>query len=293
MAASSIYGALILLGTKFWYVWLLGMVLFGILAWYLFMFWTDMKRFAPQSTVEVSCSKPLKKKPMMRIVDGSGTETILKCLPAKNKAVVDHQYTFISPNILSNAFMGRTENGTPIANYVMPYLLPFEYRTAAALIQLVEHVRTNYDNIAWLTDDPELVSLIFTPDEELHDHCIQSVADHIQYGDLELQIEKDELIDDKIKSHIEDLYLTIQAIRAEMPDIKLKSAAISLNRAADICSVGVTNMKAQEVLMEERRIAALEAGGNDFFSRNLPYLTVLGITAGVVLIFMVVATKVM
>lgn len=280
MAETSIYVAL---GQSFWYVWL-GLFLVCIpIILYLFDFWTGMKKYAEESVTEMECSRPLKKKVVGRLIDGAGHEVSFKCIASEeNPALLDTDTLLISPNKVSAKKFTRKKTGAPVLNYAMPCILPMTYHEAAAITQLIKHVRENHKELDWIMNDPELIARIFTPDVYLKEDCIRTVKDN----SLELADNKKDIEEKATK-----MYNSIKRIREEMKITRLQAAPVSLAEASELCNVGITNSEVQEILTDQRRLDMLSIV-DDFFGRYKSHLVVLAVCVTVMVVAFLVVTQV-
>ena len=281
---------LIMFGMMYWYVWLALFVMALIPLMYFFDFWTSMKKYAEESVTEMLCSRPRVKKVLGRLIDGAGHEVSFPCSHSEgNPSLVDHENTMVSPNLISSAKMGRKPVGTPILNYVMPYILPVTFREAAALMQLKNYIRENHHEIDWMHDDVELMARVFATDNYLMEDCLTSANDNVRFEDINNLEEMDRK--EFLANKAQELYSTIKLIREEMKITRLQAAPINLDEAAQWCNVGITNREIQEILTDQRRLDQMSVV-NDFFGKYADKLMVMALSLAAVLITFLVLTQV-
>lgn len=154
-------------------IWLLGILFLMVLATTIafVLFYTDMKRYAPEAMKFKSARK--KHLPILMVHDASGKcELILGKKKKRGDVIYDtEEYgIFLDQNLQGMPPEDRTTDGVRIYHYATSFPFPISGKNARALETIIEHIRAKYPQFNAISD-LELIELVGTDADEMFHDC--------------------------------------------------------------------------------------------------------------------------
>lgn len=183
-----------------------------------------------------------KNKPVMEVEDGAGN--IAHFVGEKNKKwdvefskkdfglKIDPMYSTISPS-------ERLPKGVPLYRYRVNLHFPTDVRGAHGLVTLLHHVRTSskYDVLDVIKDDMAIIELIDMDSDDLDDAMITKIKEFDPYFN-----------EDTNRVLLAKMVEAIEEIKAELPNLKIKSERISIADALKYIPTAFTSQDLNKVL---------------------------------------------
>lgn len=223
-------------------------------------FYLTVKKQAPSILVFRKAYK--ENKPVIEIEDGAGNITHFVGMKDKKWDVefnkkdfglkIDPMYSTISPS-------ERLPKGVPLYRYRINLHFPVDARGAHGLITLIHHIRTTqeYEILNNIKDDMTLIELIDMDADDLGESLIMKMKEYDPNFD-----------EDENGNQIIDMVEAIEAVKNELPSIKIKSERLSISDALKYIPSAFTSQDLNKVLQMVEFRAKQESG---FESKIMTY----------------------
>ncbi|MCK5138221.1 MAG: hypothetical protein KAQ85_00125 [Thermodesulfovibrionia bacterium] len=225
-------------------------------------FYLTVKKQAPSILAFRKAYK--ENKPVIEIEDGAGNVTHFVGIKDKKWDVefnkkdfglkIDPMYSTISPN-------ERLPKGVTLYRYRINLHFPVDARGAHGLITLIHHIRTSpeYEILNNIKDDMTLIELIDMDADDLSDSLIMKMKEYDPNFDGS---------DNDSDGLIIDMVDTIEAVKNELPSLKIKSERLSISDALKYIPTAFTSQDLNKALQMVEFRSKLESG---FESKIMTY----------------------
>ena len=153
--------------------------IFAVLGWMAFiLYWTDVKKWNPESSVFRKCRK--KGLPILEVISGgrmgwvAGDKTLKGSLDFKDRTYG----LFVDPRILGNVPALVTKGALQVLHFATKFPFPVTPGSSSALVEIRNYARKNHPDLSFL-DDLMLLQLVATDraDLEYNTHKVVSRVD--------------------------------------------------------------------------------------------------------------------
>lgn len=215
-------------------------------------FYFTVKKQAPSILIFRKAYK--ENKPVIEIEDGAGNITHFVGLKNKKWDVefnkkdfglkIDPMYSTIAPN-------ERLPKGVTLYRYRINLHFPVDARGAHGLITLIHHIRTTskYEILNNIKDDMTLIELIDMDADDLGESVVMKMKEYDPNFD-----------EDETGNKVIDMIEAIEAVKNELPSLKIKSERLSISDALKYIPTAFTSQDLNKVLQMVEFRAKQESG---------------------------------